>query len=199
MTSQLNQIASFHSGVYLKTQPEGNTLYLQVSDFDSSGDFRQLATPVLNDSTLKPAALLQEGDILFAGKGTNNFAAVYTSNIPKAVASSTFIVIRLNKDQRVQVLPTFLAWQMNHPAVLDPLRNAAMGSSMPTITMQQLSNVIINIPPLEKQELIVRLHQLHQQEKNLQQQLAQLKETQFQQILINAINPKPNGKKGNTI
>lgn len=197
MNTSLQQIASFYSGIYAKAQPLANTLYLQVSDFDANGQFKNKAMPALNDRQLKDTHFLQENDILFAAKGANNFAAVFTDE-RLAVASSSFIVIRLKEEFQNSITPTFLVWQLNQPSVLDPLKKSAVGSSTPAITMQQLSTVMIQIPPIEKQKLIVQLHELHQKEKGLLQRLAQLKETFMQQLLHNSLNSTTNGKKSNT-
>lgn len=197
MFYSLNQLASFSSGIYAKAQPLANTLYLQVGDFDATGKFKNKATPMLNGDSVKPTHLLREDDILFAAKGANNFAAVYASASKKAVASSSFIVIRLNSDFKNDVVPGFLAWQLNHPTVLEPLKKSAVGSAMPSITIQQLSTVMIQVPSIEKQKLIISLHELQQKEKELMNRLADLKETFLQQLLINSINPKPHGKKSN--
>lgn len=193
MFYQLNQLASFNSGIYVKAQPLANTLYLQVGDFDETGKFKNKAIPMLNEHSLKPAHLLREEDILFAAKGANNFAAVYAASIKKAVASSSFIVIRTNSDFKNALAPGFLAWQLNHPTVLEPLKKSAVGSAMPSITIQQLSTVMIQLPSIEKQKIIVSLHELQQKEKELMNRLANLKETFLQQLLINSINPNPRG------
>lgn len=187
MTCPLHQIASLHSGIYARPQPLADTLYLQVNDFDVHGGFKNKAVPLLHSRRLKPAHLLQEGDILFAAKGTNNFAALYTPGPTPAVASTSFIVIRLRQLFQNPILPAFLAWQLNHPAVLDGLKKRATGSTMPVITLPQLAAAMLQVPPLQKQKAIIELHALHQKEKRLLQRQAQLKETFMQQALLHNI------------
>ena len=41
--------------------------------------------------------ILRQGDVLFAAKGTKNFAALYESKYHTAVASTSFFVIRVHK------------------------------------------------------------------------------------------------------
>src|SRR5689334_10634549 len=107
MQKTLNDITTLYSGIYAKAQPLANTLYLQVSDFDQYGVLKKLTQPILNANTVRPNHLLQPNDILFAAKGANNFAAIYTNADKPAVASSSFIIIRIKAEFSNIVLPAF--------------------------------------------------------------------------------------------
>ncbi len=84
-----------------------DTLYLQTNYFDEDLCFNQSVKPYLQLTDKHSRHLLQEGDLLFAAKGFNNFAVEYRSSIGQAVAASSFIVIRLTVDN---ILPEYLAW-----------------------------------------------------------------------------------------
>src|SRR5688572_21954039 len=92
----LENIAKLQSGLYAQTDVQADTLYLQGVHFDEFGQFNDDVKPQLKLDSKTERHLLQDGDILFAAKGLNNFAVVYTEfEIKgKAVASSSFIIVR---------------------------------------------------------------------------------------------------------
>jgi hypothetical protein len=55
--------------------------------------------------------MLKDGDVLFAAKGTKNFAAVFENHNEPSVASTSFFVIRPTDKK---VLPQYLAWFLNN-------------------------------------------------------------------------------------
>lgn len=128
--------------------------------------------------------LLKKGDVLFAAKGSKNFAAWYDNDKIPAVASTSFFVIRLI-DQNV--LPGYLTWFLNHPDTQILLKGQARGSSIASISKAVLSELEISIPSIQKQELILRIFKLRNKEKNLKQQIEELREIEIQNLLINAI------------
>ncbi len=127
---------------------------------------------------------LKKGDILFAAKGTKNFAACYENEDMPAVASTSFFVIRLNDKN---VLPGYLNWFLNHPGTQTVLKGYARGTSIASISKAVLSELEIPVPSIQKQELILQLNKLRNKEKNIKQQIENLREKEIQNLLINAI------------
>ena len=128
--------------------------------------------------------LLQEGDLLFAAKGLNNFAVVYHTYIGKAVASSSFIIIRLTDKS---ITADYLAWFISHNKKVKLLHQQQLGTTIPSISMKQLAELEIDIPSLEMQETIVKVQRLREKEKMLTQQLQHYKDKQIQFQLSKAI------------
>src|SRR5690349_3395380 len=56
---------------------------------------------------------LKPGDILFSARGHRNVAVCVDRSSPKAVCSPHFFLIRVRNEK--DVLPEFVAWQMNQP------------------------------------------------------------------------------------
>jgi restriction endonuclease S subunit len=128
---------------------------------------------------------LNEGDILFAAKGTKNFAACfYGLNYP-AVASTSFFIIRL---QNPKILPEYLVWYLNHPINMERLKSAAVGTSIVSITKEVLGNIEISIPDMNVQKKVHMISVLQQKEKIIKQQIDLLNEKIFQYRIFNAIN-----------
>lgn len=186
MKTTLKHIASIQTGVFAKPVPDGDVIYLQAKHFDEAGQISVELHPDLMADTIPERHLLRQGDVLFAAKGTKNFAAVYNLEEP-AVASTSFFVIRLENEFRHRILPEFLVWLMNHPVAQAYLKGQAMGSSIVSISKGVLEELEISIPNIATQEIILKISNLRNKEIRLKQQLEVLKNKQIQQIINNAL------------
>lgn len=84
---KLKDIANIFSGIYERTDPNGDIIYLQTKDCSDS-----IVTKYASRVFLTPKAqknLLQNNDILFACKGTNYLCLTYNQE-EDAVASTSF-------------------------------------------------------------------------------------------------------------
>src|SRR5829696_5295751 len=106
---KIDELIDFRSGIYTSRQPLANTLYLQSSDFSSDGTYKKLATPTLRLDASSEKHLLKQGDVLFAAKGSNIYAALYSKQFGQAVPSTSFIVLRIKQGYITQLKPEFLA------------------------------------------------------------------------------------------
>ncbi len=172
------------TGVYTKTDIKGDGIYLQAKYFDDHGNLKDTVRPDIYIDNRLQKHVLNEGDILFVAKGIKNIATVYNSNIGKAVASSSFFVIKLFPDIKQILLPDFLAWVMNNPEKQKILKAQAKGSALPSITIITIQNFCLFIPPIEKQKTILNIDKLRIKEKQLTSQIQNLKEEFLLKSLI---------------
>jgi hypothetical protein len=184
LKTPLSNISSIQTGVFAKTSKAGDWVYLQSRHFDEAGNLQQELHPDLPAGSVNPKHLLQAGDVLFAAKGTKNFAAVYEAHNAEAVASTSFFVIRLHGGQ---VIPAYLAWFLNHPNTQQALKGQAIGSNIVSISKAVLENLEIAIPSITVQKTILQVHALRQHERALKQRIEELREVQIQSQLLNAI------------
>ncbi len=184
MKTALKHITSIQTGVFAKPIQKGEIVYLQAKHFDENGELAEILYPDLEADSKIQKHLLKKGDVLFAAKGTKNFAAWYENEATPAVASTSFFVIRLHD---TNILPGYLTWFLNHPSTQALLKGQARGSSIASISKAVLSELEIPIPNIQKQELILRIFKLRNKEKNLKQQIENLREKEIQHLLINAI------------
>ena len=181
----LQNIAQLLSGLFAKPDIDADTLYLQGSHFNEFGEFDSNVKPYLNAYQKNPKHLLSEGDILFAAKGLNNFAVVYNRGIGKAVASSSFIILRVNHEYYEQVMPEYLAWYLsNDPHVR--LFHKQLGTTIPSISIEKLSRMEIEIPSLETQREIIHIQFLRNREKQILRDLESHKDQLIKHQLLNA-------------
>lgn len=188
MNKKLKNIAKLTSGLYAQPDITPNVLYLQAVHYNEFGLLDPSLKPKLQVNKQTEPHLLNEGDVLFAAKGTNNFAVVYSEKSGRAVASSSFIVIRLNPDNRDVLLPEFLAWFLSHTPAIRSLHQKQLGTTIPSISIKMLKELEISIPAIEKQQLFTRIQNLRDKEKELLRKLDTAKEQEIQKILLSTLN-----------
>lgn len=184
MKTSIKNITEIQTGLFARPMGRGDVLYLQVKHFDDYGQLQTTLFPDLSADDIPERHLLKPGDVLFAAKGTKNFAAIYESHNRPAVASTSFFVIRI-KDENV--LPEYLVWFLNNHAVRTILKEQAIGTSMASISKTVLEGLEINIPNIEIQNKILQIVKLRDREKILKQKIDSLREKQIQQQIIQAI------------
>lgn len=184
MKTTLGYIANIQTGIFAKPVPKGEIVYLQSKHFNEYGQLHALLHPDLKADNITEKHLLRHGDVLFAAKGTKNFAAWYENKNRPAVASTSFFVIRLTEKN---ILPEFLVWFINQPKAQKFLKGKAIGTAIVSISKSVLEELEIFIPDVQTQKAILKISQLHNTEKKLKQQIETLREKQIQQQIINAI------------
>jgi restriction endonuclease S subunit len=184
LKATLANISSIHTGIFAKPVPAGEVVYLQSKHFNESGVLQSVLHSDLKADNITEKHLLRHGDVLFAAKGTKNFAALYENHNEPAVASTSFFVIRL---QEKNILPKFLAWFINHPSSQKFLKGKAIGTAIVSISKSVLEKLEVSIPSVETQKAILKIAELRNAEKKLQNEIEALREKQIQQEILNSI------------
>jgi len=184
LKTKLGEISEVQSGIYANTVNNGNVIYLHARHFDEKGNLVAELNPDLHLDDIAPNHLLIPGDILFAAKGQKNFATVFEPHNPPSVASTSFFVIRLTDNE---ILPGYIAWFLNQPKSKTLLKETAKGTSIPSIRKPDLQNLPVDIPSLEKQQLILQIAGLMVKEEELRIAI-KLKRKQLTELqIINTI------------
>lgn len=190
MKAKVKEICSVSSGVYSQSGQLGNAIYLQANYFDEYGNMEEYIKPnlVLDDKTRKH--LLDEGDVLFAAKGMNNFAVSVKNKMGACVASSTFLVLRIKEEFRKLILPEYLVWFLNHPNTQVNLKAKAIGTGLPSISKKALEKIEIEVPSMTTQQNIIIIDELRKREKQLRIKIEGLREKQVQHLLYHLTTGK---------
>lgn len=179
-------MSSIRLGYYEKApQSEGDIAYLQVRHIDVNADRVEKVDTFIDNSAGLEAHLLKYGDVLFAAKGTRNFAWSYSESIGNAIASTAFLVIRSDLGK---MMPEFLAIILNHPNQQAKFQQMVSGSSMPSIRKQDMEELTIPFPDLDLQKKIVDLHKSLIEERALMNALLNEKEKLVQSVIKEIIN-----------
>jgi len=183
VNTKLSQIAEIKTGVFAKPEMSGAVVYLQSRHFDESGNLSSVVKADLRVDSLTTKHLLKSGDLLFAAKGSRNFATVYRSDFA-AVASTTFFVLRVRDSV---VLPEYLSWLLNSPATKKVLKGEAIGSSIVSISKVALGNLKMDVPSFDTQRKILEISRLSKAEYELRLKIAELRRLQVQQAISKSI------------
>jgi restriction endonuclease S subunit len=140
----------------------------------------------------KDNAFVNPGSVLLPARGSKGgyFRASYLISSDEedplpVVVSSQFLVIT----PKESVLPEFLCWSLNQPAMQYWLAEGAgsQGSSIVMLNTKVAKELKLEIPSLETQQKILHLNQLWEQEHHLTHALLKNRETMlqgmFQQLL----------------
>jgi restriction endonuclease S subunit len=154
--TSLGSCANLRSGCHAKLQPHGgDAIYIQIKDFDETRTLNNNKVPEVKLESNLYKHILKKGDILFAAKGTNNFAVIYHGSKYPALASTSFIVI-----DAYGIDTYFLEWYLNRDKSLGIFKNIAKGSGIPSIPVGYLQGFQIPIPPNETIEKILKIVEL---------------------------------------
>lgn len=175
---KIRDIAEIQVGLYAKSSPGSNAIYLQVSSFGADRKLVENLKPTVVIEGKKSNSILKEGDLLFVAKGNYNFCTVYHREEYPAVASTSFLILRI-KSKGI-VLPEYVCWYINLQSTLKLLAtDAAKGTAIPSISKGDLEELEIPIPSVECQEKIIGIAKLQIREEHIQKQL----QTKRQQVL----------------
>lgn len=185
MKRLIKDIAHIQTGLFAKPSGVGELVYLQSKHFDEFGQLHSILHPDLLAEGISEKHLLKDGDVLFAAKGTKNFAAVFENHNEPSVASTSFFVIRPTDKK---LLPQYLAWVLNSQTTQTLLKGQAIGTSIPSISKQVLENLEIAVPSIETQKAILQITKLRNKEKRLKQKIEVLRDKYINHQLLLAIN-----------
>jgi restriction endonuclease S subunit len=168
---KFKQIASIISGYAFRGAIEadwnGNIFVMQARNVVGGEAFKDVKdlTPVTYEG-VRGLAFLQKGDVLVvsrgAGKGSFK-ASVFESENENTLATSSLLVIRLTSKK---ILPEYLVAYLNSDLGQDKLLETVSGSYIQAISRKKLEELEIPAPPIEKQDLLVKLYiNMHWQQK----------------------------------
>lgn len=117
-----------------------------------------------------PRYLLEPGDIVFRSRGNNNSCALVMPSLGLATVIAPMMFIRIKN--KSQVLPEYLHWWLNRPAIRRLIDERAQGGTIRMIPAASLADLPVDIPSLQTQTNIVNLWALAQLEGKLVQEIA---------------------------
>lgn len=187
MKEKIKNIATIQSGLFTRPTLDGEIVYLQAKHFNENGILSSELHPDLTLTTVNKKHLLKDGDVLFAAKGSKNFATWYENKNLPAVASTSFFVIKIDNNFKNKILPEYLAWCLNNPNSQIILKGKAKGTAIASISKTALEELEISIPDVQTQKVILEITQLCIKEKLLKNKIEDLREKQIQQLILNGI------------
>lgn len=164
----------------IEESSSGDALALQMKDVDLEyGVNWSSATRTALVGRKQPDWLKAE-DVLFVSKGGRFYAVCIDEPPSPAVCSPHFFHLQVASQK--QLMPAFLAWQINQPPFQRQLQQAAEGSSQLSIRRPVLESLTLCVPSLADQRRIVALADLASRERHTLQQLIHNRELQLQAL-----------------
>ena len=183
MNKKLGNIADIQFGSYDKPTREGAVKYLHAGHFDKLLKPTKFEESFIELDDKNEKFLLEENDVILAGKGHRTFAWAYDSTFGKAVPSSLFFIIKANSQE---ILSSYLAHYLNSEKVQYNLKLIGAGATITSIPKKELEQITIAIPSIEEQQRIVNLMELMDKKVRLTQELLK-KQTALKNGVVNTL------------
>lgn len=127
---------------------------------------------------------VSSGDLLVPLR-SNRVAAITLSDVPpNVIAVGHWGIISVDAEL---VTPEFLLWYLNHSATRREMDTLAQGSKLRFMSMKNLRELAIPVPPLELQHRIVRADQLHGRVRELETELATIRSEMVERATLGAL------------
>lgn len=180
----LGQLAEIRAGYPFRGPveriSEGSVSVVQMRDLDLDCSIRWPDVIRTELAGRRTPDWLIVGDLLLVARGNRYYAASLDAVPDSTVCGPHLFHLRLRPG--AEVIPQFLAWQINQPPLQRALRKAAEGSSQLSIRRPELEALPISVPPLSDQENIVQLAQLALRERALLTSLIRNRERQLETL-----------------
>jgi hypothetical protein len=164
----------------IEESAEGGIMAVQMKDVDPDRGVNWSGVIRTSIAGRKQPYWLKAGDVLFVSKGARFYAVCIDEPPSAAVCSPHFYLLQVMP--QAQLLPAFLAWQINQPPFQRQLQQAAEGSSQLSIRRPVLESLTLSVPSLADQQRIVALADLARQERHTLQQLIYNREQQLKTL-----------------
>ncbi len=179
MKMQLGNITDSQFGANISGKTVGDYPCVQGRDFGIGGEYLGLEPLYIDEQEMRYTRFLRKGDVLFSTKG-KLFAAVWQDQIQNAVATGTFLILNVKNPS---VMPEYLALFLNSAKAKKYYDLHIKMATVSHIGKKQLEQLEIEIPPIEKQNLLVEVHKLLLEEKKITNQLLTKKEKIFNTLI----------------
>lgn len=164
----------------VEEDPSGEVLAVQMKDVDIDAGVKWRDVIRTSLAGRKEPDWLKAGDVLFVSKGARFYAVCIDDPPERAVCSPHFFHLQVAPDR--ELLPAFLAWQINQPPFQRQILQAAEGSSQLSIRRPVLESLMLSVPSLAVQRSIVELDGLARLERRTLYRLIQNRELQIQAL-----------------
>lgn len=160
--------------------PDGSVRAIQMKDMDPVEGIRWGSVIRTELAGRRRADWLSPDDVLFVSRGSRFYAVCIDATPGPAVCGPHLFHLRIKPGS--DLIPAFLAWQINQPPFQRALQRAAEGSSQLSVRRPVLEALPIGIPPPTDQRRIVQLARLARRERQLHERLIRNRERLFESI-----------------
>ncbi|MDP2181716.1 MAG: restriction endonuclease subunit S [Actinomycetota bacterium] len=168
----LGEIVHIKAGYSFRSRiervPDGTIAVIQASDVPDSGFVAVDDLAHIEPAEGLGAEFVEPGDIVITTRGDSIRAAVVPATPRPAIIAAPLLRCRVANGH---VMPEYLAWYLNQPKVEATLTRSAEGTNIKMIRRAVLEALEIDVPPFERQHIVVQLADLAEREHSLQSEL----------------------------
>lgn len=187
---KLNEITEIRAGhPFRGSVPEdvnGSVSVIQIKDVDWAGRVKWAGLTKTSLEGRKEPDWIKNGDVLFVARGAKIVAAYADAVSIPCVCSQYFYLLRIKSPD---ILPEFIAWQINQQPAQTYLVKSAEGTAQVSIRRSMLEELSIVIPPLDQQHTIVELAKSALRERELLEALISNRERELRVIAKKLLEP----------
>lgn len=158
---------------------------IQLGDISSDGLYQESRLEKLDFDETAKKFVVQEGDLVFRGRGASIASAVISkTEIPIVVASPLIII----KPDLLRVDPNYLSWFLTSKSARKFFSTNSQGSVIVGVGKRDLMQMPISLPLIKTQKKIGNLKKLLKKEEDLLLKLSTAKEQFIESILEDLTN-----------
>ncbi|MEM2614964.1 MAG: restriction endonuclease subunit S, partial [Nitrososphaerota archaeon] len=131
--------------------------FIKVESIDEHGNFIQENIPYISEEADEKLSRsrLKENDILFSIAGALGRVAIVTKEILPANVNQALAIIRLKSND--QIVGKYLGYYLKGPFIQSYVTKIAVQSAQANLTLAQVKNFLIVIPPKDEQQQIAEV------------------------------------------
>ena len=134
---------------------KGNYSVVQAKNINKDGTVSYEDLIRTSIEKMRSKGLVENGDVLLSNRGTFR-SAIFRSSKTNNIAASSLYILRITTGK---VLPEYLMVFLNSPVGQKLLQSLNTGTIIKTIPRQNLLNLEIPVPSVEKQQQAVTIYQ----------------------------------------
>ena len=161
--------AGYHYRTKIKSSDKGEWRVAQGREVKADLTWDTQKMPRINPGPAERLARLKPGDVTVLARGERPYALTVPDWPWPALASSSFYVLR---PRREYLLPEYLAWWLNTPAIAEALARDMRGAKIRWLPRTALLAREIAPPPLTRQQDIATAAGLIREESRLHEELS---------------------------
>jgi hypothetical protein len=186
---RLSELATIRTGASIRgklpVDPHGNVLAIQQRDISTGGvsaNLERIAYPKFESDRLR------DGDVLLRSKGSPLVAAEFKEqhDVPMPTIAAAAVLILRPKSDRIK--SRYLVWLLNSNWAQEIFSIIKTGTYISVISVRDLREVSIPLPPVAEQASICNLSELAKRHENLATQYRQKLDTFLVAKTINPTN-----------
>ncbi|MBR1774066.1 MAG: restriction endonuclease subunit S [Bacteroidales bacterium] len=166
---------------YSKTFP-----YIEISGIDiDNGEICNVSNVDVKDAPSRAKVIVRTDDIIISTTRPHRGAiAMVDKQINLSIASTGFSVIR---NVSSKIYRQYLYIVLRLPFILKQLQQRSTGGNYPAITQEELGNILVPLPPKDKQQQIIDLYNTAYNQKKAKEQQAKELLASIDEYLLNEL------------